>query len=295
MAFVLNLSIIITQISFFMQHQELTWNSFDGLLIFAQYWKPDNGEVKAVICLVHGHGEHSGRYGHVAKMFTDNGYAMIAFDLRGHGLSKGQRGHTPAYEALLNDVELLLAKTDTLFPGTKKILYGHSMGGNIVTNFLLRRHADVIAGIVTGPFFRLAFQPPAFQLWLGRNMNKIWGAFPDHSKLNADHISHDKEVVRKYKEDKLVHDNISARLGMTLIENGEWAIAHANELKLPLLVMHGTGDQLTSASASEEFARNAGKMVKYVPFQGMYHEIHNEPDKQEVFKIMLDWCNTQIQ
>jgi alpha-beta hydrolase superfamily lysophospholipase len=278
-----------------MKHEELTWNTFDGLLTYAQYWKQDSGDCKAVICLVHGHGEHSSRYGHVAKMFTDHGYAVIAFDLRGHGLTKGQRGHTPTYDALLNDVELLLAKADSLFPGKKKIIYGHSMGGNIVTNYLLRRHPDVVAGIATGPFFRLAFQPPAFQLWLGKNMNKIWGAFPDHSKLNPDHISKDKEVVRKYKEDPLVHDNISARLGMSLIESGEWAIAHAHELKVPLLVMHGTDDQLTSAAGSEAFARNAGKMVKYLPFQGMYHEIHNEPDKASVFKAMIEWCDQHIQ
>jgi acylglycerol lipase len=290
----LNLSLIIELTSNEMKHIEHTWHSFDGLLLYAQSWQPDSEDIKAVICLVHGHGEHSSRYTHVARMFCDNGYAVLAADLRGHGRSKGQRGHTPNYDALMNDVELLLQKADALFPGKKKIIYGHSMGGNIVTNFLLRRHADIITGIVTGPFFRLAFQPPAFQLWLGKNMNKIWGAFPDRTKLNAEHISRDKEVVMKYKEDPMVHDKISARMGMALIETGEWAIEHAAELPIELLILHGTGDQLTSHLGAEAFAKNAGGKVKYVSLEGLYHEVHNEPEKQQVFQTIIEWCNAHI-
>ena len=105
-----------------MIHKELTWNTDDGIQLFGQYWKPDDEKIKAVICLVHGFGEHSSRYVHVADFFTKNNYALLAFDLRGHGKSKGPRGHASSYDALLNDVDVLLAKADTLFPNCKKIL-----------------------------------------------------------------------------------------------------------------------------------------------------------------------------
>ena len=126
-----------------MKHEIIHWKSKDDLDIFGQYWK-SGGMEKAVIALVHGFGEHSDRYHHVAEAFNNSGYSVIAFDHRGHGQSKGQRGHTPQYESLMQDMDVFLEKTRDIFPDTPVILYGHSMGGNIVTNYVIRRSPEVL-------------------------------------------------------------------------------------------------------------------------------------------------------
>ena len=276
-----------------MKHEILKWKSNDGLDIFGQYWKTDI-EEKAVIALVHGFGEHSGRYEHVAKMFGKNGYSVFALDHRGHGQSGGQRGHTPTYEHLMDDLNNFILKAHDLFPQQKIILYGHSMGGGIVTNYLIRNKPEVIGAIVTGPFYRTAEPPPAFQLFLGKIMQNVWGAFPDKAKVPPEYISRDSEVVNKYKNDPLVHNKMSAKLGMSLLSTGEYAIEHAKEVEVPLLVLHGEQDKLTDYKASVDFKANANENVTLETFPNLYHEIHNEPEKQMIFDKIIAFCENLL-
>ena len=275
-----------------MIHKELTWNTDDGIQLFGQYWKPDDEKIKAVICLVHGFGEHSSRYVHVADFFTKNNYALLAFDLRGHGKSKGPRGHASSYDALLNDVDVLLAKADTLFPNCKKILYGHSMGGGIVANFILRRKSTIEGAILSSPFFKTAFEPPKIKIMAGKFFENLLPTLSLPSGLDVSAISRDQKVVDKYSKDPLVHGKISAKMGMILIDNGQWALDNASKLSTPVLMFHGTADQLTSFAASESFAQNAGDKIKFVPYEGLFNETHNEPDKATVLAEMLQFCNS---
>lgn len=274
-----------------MKHHELTWNTFDGIKIFGQYWTPDAQDAKAVVCLVHGMGEHSSRYEHVAQYLTDNGFVLLTMDLRGHGHSKGNRGHTPSYEALLNDVEKLLDEADELFPGKKKFLYGHSMGGGLVGNFILKRKRTIAGAILSSPYFKLSFEPPKVKIMAGKLFENLLPSLSLPTGLDANHISHDVEVVNKYKNDPLVHDKISAKMGMAVIDNGQWAIDHAASLSVPTLIYHGSGDQLTSHDGSKEFAQNAGKNARFVSLKDLYHETHNEVEKEQVFKMIVDFCN----
>jgi alpha-beta hydrolase superfamily lysophospholipase len=148
--------------------------------------------------------------------------------------------------------------------------------------------------IATGPLLRLAFQPPAAQVTLARMMNGIFPGFTQKSGLELTALSRDQAVVDAYIRDSLVHDKISARLFVELFDSGEWALNHAAEFTLPLLLMHGSADRLTSASASREFARNGGSNISLRIWDGWYHEIHNEADQVEVFKVMLDWLNERL-
>jgi alpha-beta hydrolase superfamily lysophospholipase len=239
--------------------------------------------------LVHGHGEHVARYDHVADALTEKGYAMLGFDLRGHGKSGGPRGHTPSYNALMDDIASFSQQTEQRYPGLPRFLYGHSLGGNLVLNYALRRKPDLRGVIATGPWLKLAFDPPASQVTLARLTNGIAPGFTQHSKLNTQGLSHDQVVVAAYDNDPLVHDKISARLFMAIYESGLWALEHAAEFPLPLLLMHGAADPITSAKASQEFAQRAGNKVTLKIWDGMYHEIHNEVGKAEVFKTMLTW------
>ncbi len=271
-----------------MEISEWKWKSSDGLEMYARGWAPQ-GKPKAVIMLVHGHGEHVARYDHVAAVLTENGYALLGYDLRGHGKSGGPRGHTPSYEALMDDIAAFSLQTEQRYPGLPCFLYGHSLGGNLVLNYALRRKPDLRGVIATGPWLKLAFDPPASQVTLGRLMNGIAPGFTQHSKLNTKGLSHDQAVVDAYEKDPLVHDKISARLFVAIYESGLWALEHAAGFPLPLLLMHGAADPLTSAKASQEFAEKAGSKVTLKVWNGLYHEIHNEPEKAEVFRVMLDW------
>ena len=267
-----------------------SWQSGDGIQIHFQGWEPDK-KPKAVLALVHGHGEHSGRYAHVGAAFTKAGYALVALDLRGHGKSGGPRGHTPSYQALMDDVSALLMQISARYPKLPVFLYGHSMGGNLVLNFALRRKPKVAGVIATGPWLRLAFEPSTIQATLGRVMNQIAPGFTQSSHLETAALSHDAEIVKAYGMDPLVHDKISARLFIEVSDSGRWALEHAAEFPLPLLLMHGTADRLTSAEASGKFAERAGKKVTWRAWDGWYHEIHNEVEKAEVFKVMIKWMD----
>jgi len=270
---------------------ETQWKSRDGVQFYARGWEPQASTPKGVVCLVHGHGEHVGRYDHVGEALSAAGYALLGFDQRGHGRSAGQRGHIPSYEALLDDIALLLEQAMNRYPALPLFLYGHSMGGNEVINYALRRKPALSGVIATGPWLRLAFEPPALKVALGRMMNRIFPAFAQKSGLETAALSRRPDVVRAYESDPLVHDLISARLFVEMYTAGLWALEHAPDFPLPLLLMHGSADRLTSAEASREFAQRAGGQVTLRIWEGGYHEIHNEPERGEVFQTIIAWLD----
>ena len=276
-----------------MKHLELNRQNKDGLNFYVQGWEP-NHKPKAVVALIHGFGEHTGRYAHVGEAFNKAGYALIGYDLRGHGKSGGARGHTPSYDALMDDIADFLTWIETRYPDSPRFLYGHSMGGNLVLNFSLRRKPDVVGVIATDPWLKLAFDPPALQITLGKLMNNIAPGFTQKSTLETAALSHDPKIVDAYNNDPLVHSKISARLFVSIYESGLWALDHAGEFSLPLLLMHGTNDRIISFAASAKFAKRAGKSVTWKPWDGMYHEIHNEPGKAEVLNYMIQWMDDHL-
>jgi len=276
-----------------MKHTEFRFKTFDGLQLFAQSWQPET-KSRAVVCLVHGMGEHSGRYGHVADRLTKAGHIIFAFDLRGHGRSKGQLGHSPSYEALLNDIDFLLGEAEKHFPQLPRFLYGHSLGGNLVLNYVLRRQSHLKGVIATDPWLRLAFEPPRFKIILAQITNYIWPSFSQKNGLDTKVLSRDPEVVHAYENDPLVHDHISSRMFIGIYQSGYWALEHASEFSLPLLLMHGGDDKIISVKASHEFANTKTKNCTLKIWDGLYHEIHNEPEKEEVFKFLIDWLDKEV-
>ena len=271
---------------------EWKWRTRDGLESYARGWTVE--KPKAVICLLHGHGEHVNRYNHVGQAFNDAGFALQGFDLRGHGRSAGQRGHIPSYESLLNDISDFLADAQKRYPGLPLFIYGHSMGGNLVVNYVLRYPQGLQGAIVTGPWLRLAFEPPALQLTLGKMMNTLAPSFSQASGLDQAAISRDPEVVRAYAADPLVHNKISARLFTAIHQSGLWALEHAANLKIPMLLMHGGADRITSTGASQEFVAAAGSLITLRIWDGGYHEIHNDLEKVRVIRSMTDWLNEHL-
>lgn len=281
-----------------MQHIEFTRKSPDGLEFYFQGWQPEQAPC-GVVCLVHGLGEHTGRYAHVAAALNDVGYAVLGFDLRGHGKSGGLRGHTPTYDTLLDDIGRLLDEAAARYPGVPRFLYGHSLGGNLVINYALRclstlsgeERSRRVAGVIsTSPGLRVTNPLPPLQVALAQVMNKLQPGLQMANGLALDGLARDPEVIRAYTSDPLVHNKISVRLALGMLQAGEWAIAHASEFPLPLLLVHGTADKLTSAKASEEFAAKApAGLCTLKLWEGFYHETHNEPEKAEVLGFMIAW------
>ncbi len=265
----------------------------EGISAFTRIWEPKDSP-KAVICLVHGLGEHSGRYDHVGHFFAERGFAVMALDLPGHGKTAGKRGHVREYVLLIQLLSAFHQTAKERYKGIPILLYGHSMGGNIVTNFLLRKKPEVAAAVVTGPFYRLAFAPPKLKVKLASLMKGIYPAWSEKNTLNTAHLSRDKKVVDAYIADPLVHDRITAGLFFGVFEAGEWAIQNAAQLPVPMLVMHGAADQLTSPTGSADFSKNAGALASHREWPGLFHEIHNEPEKAQVLQEIHDWMLKHI-
>lgn len=276
-----------------MKTKEFSWKTIDDLEIYGKYWAPEN-DIKAVLCLVHGMGEHINRYNHFAEDIVKAGYAIIGFDQRGHGKSKGQRGHSPSYEHLLYSVDDLLNKAEEFFPETPRFLMGHSMGGNLVINYALDREPKIKGVIASSPLLRLAFDPPAWKTTLGNLVKNIFPSLPQFSNLDAKTISRIPEEVKKYEADKLVHDSITPGMYFGFMEKGEYAMQHAAEFPLPLLIYHGTGDQLTSHVASKEFAEKVGAKAQLQLFEGGYHETHHDHDRDKAISMICDWLQKQL-
>lgn len=246
--------------------------------------------LKAVIVLVHGIGEHIHRYDHWATKFNKEGIGFAGVDLPGHGQSDGRRGNIKSYALLREMIDILLKSCNKTFPGVPVYLYGHSLGGGIVLDYILHRNPRVKGAIVTGPMLRLAFEPSKFKLTLASVMKNLLPGLIQPTGLNANHISLDEAVVEKYKTDPLVHGKISVSLFHGSMTAGKYSLEHASELKVPTLILHGSDDKLTSPEASREFAAKTDKAELKI-WEGGYHELHNEPFKDEVFKYIIDWIN----
>ena len=270
---------------------EFKIESYDGLRLHGQGWEPD-AEAKAVVCLVHGLGEHGGRYAHVAKAFNHAGYALMTCDLRGHGKSEGQRGHARDYTALMDDIFQLLERVKEQYPDLPLFLYGHSLGGNLVIHYALRRLPSLAGVVASAPLFRTTIKPPAWKLAMLRAMCGVWPGMSVSSRLESTVLSHDPEVVQAYQEDPLIHDRISARLAVDMLRYGEWNLAHAADLPCPLLLMHGTADRITSPKASREFALRAGAACTLKIWDDLYHALHNEPEQNQMLDYVLEWLET---
>ena len=271
-----------------MEISEWTWKSFDGLDMYARGWAPQ-GKPKAAIILVHGLGEHVVRYDHVAAALTKKGYAMLGFDLRGHGKSGGPRGHSPSNEAFMQDIDSMLKQSEVRYPGICQFLYGHSLGGTLVLNYILCRQPVLAGAVVTAPALRSPVLEQKIKAMLAKVLGTLLPSITFPSGLDANMLSHNPEVVDRYKQDPLVHDRGTLGLGKGQLEMIPWIFEHARDLNIPLLLMHGTEDKISYIRGSREFAQKAGDKVTLKEWNGMYHEIHNEPEKQQVFAYMLDW------
>lgn len=273
-----------------MLHTEHSWQTRDGINIYAQEWHPEDSPRAAVV-LIHGLGDHSGRYQHVAQYFTRAGYALSTMDLRGHGRSGGVRGHFPSFDAVMADINQLLDETQKMFPNTPLFLYGHSLGGALVLYFGYTQKRDLRGIIATGPGLAAGSPVPAIKIFAGKILNSVAPTITMNNGLDFDSLSHDPEVKKVYLSDPLVHPLISARLGMQLLDTGAWIRSQSGKFPYPLLLMQGADDRIVNAVENQKYAQGLTGDVTFKWWPGLCHELHNEYEKESVLKFMVDWMD----
>ena len=274
-----------------MKHSEEMHKAADGAEVYRQQWLPDT-DPRGVVCLVHGLGEHSGRYGHLAQRFTDEGFAVFAMDLRGHGKSSGSRGDTRFPQAIA-DVGELLEQATTTFPGVPAFIYGHSLGGLITMTFTVQRRPDIAGQVASAPALDSELKEQKVKFAIANLLGGIAPAIVIPTGLDPEGVSRDPEVVAAYKADPLVHDKGSVGLAKQTFAAMD-VMMQEKSFPVPLLIIHGTADRLTVPPASKTFVDNVDGDVTLIEYEGLYHEPHNEPEQQQVFEDVLAWMEPHL-
>lgn len=275
-----------------MIHQEYQFTS-SGTNLYCQHWLPHN-KLKAKVVVIHGGGDHSGRFQHITDYFIPRGYGVFIFDLRGHGRSPGKRGHIESWSVFRKDVGNFIGFIQENHPAHPLILFGHSMGAAIVLDYCLHSTTSIDGVIATSPAIgKLGI--PAILFPLARFLNKFLPSLVLPNGLNISHLSRDKDFVRKTKKDPLYHTKSTPRLGMELMKTIESIQDHAPAFKLPLLVVHGTGDRIASIEGSRFFVQSVkSNKVTYQEFCDGYHELFNDLDKIRVLEVLVDWMDQLV-
>jgi acylglycerol lipase len=260
--------------------------------VFARDWAPA-GEPQAAVALVHGLGEHSGRYEAWAARFVDAGIAVWAIDLRGHGRSPGARGDI-RFAPALSDLDALVARCGAERAGLPVFLYGHSLGALLAVRWLLERPAAPVTGAVIsalGLHSALAEQPAKVRA--ARVLGKWLPHVRVKSGIDPATLSRDAAVVAAYKADKLVHNFASLGFGLDALEAVD-AVRAAAPPSVPLLLVHGGEDALAYASGAGELAERWPDVCTLQVYDGLFHEIQHEPEQDRVFADVLGWMEARL-
>ena len=267
----------------------------DGIRLSFRSWLP--ASERAVVLIVHGLCEHSGRYAHVAAHLAALHYACYALDCRGHGQSGGRRAHVHRFDDYIADVAAMRAHLHSVHPGVPLVLLGHSQGGLIVLLAALTAPAGVAAFIATAPFLGIhpASLPSAALAAAGRVLSRTIPTLRLASGLDTSMLSRDPDVVAAYVADPLVTSKVSARWFTEIGAAHARALALAPTLTVPTLVMQAGADRLVDPGATRRWVEAApAGLVEYVEWDGFYHEILNEPEKAQVLARIETWLAARL-
>jgi len=265
-----------------------TLTTQDGLTLRTATWRPD-GEPRRGMLIVHGLGEHLGRWEHVARFFADRGYEVAAFDLRGHGQSGGTRGHVDSFSDYLDDVETVvgsgLVRTDLPW-----VLYGHSLGGLICAFYLGEDRPHPDAAILSAP--AMAAEVPGALRAAAQILGRVTPKLALSNSISGDQLSRDEAVGEAYFADPLVNTKVTAKLGRVMFDAQARSAEATASIDTPTLVIHGSDDPLVPPSASAPLA--ALDSVERKVYPGLRHEMHNEPEQDQVLTELAAWLDSTL-
>ena len=277
-----------------MKHAEGTLKEPTGHNLFYQYWLPDRNP-KAVLMIVHGLAEHRGRYMNLVNYFVPRAYAVCGFDYRGHGKSEGLRGYVDRFSDYVSDVRAFFEKVHQDHTNLKIFLVGHSMGATIAVAYAVQYQRDLAGLIISG----VGLKPGASISPALKAIARLISRFSPKTGLtvlDASAISSDKAVVDAYVNDPLVYrGKISARLGAEMINTIDRLPSLMPQIKLPILIMHGTADRLCNPEGSQIVYNLVGSQDKTLKlYEGFYHEIFNEPEYKKVMADVETWLSAHL-
>lgn len=273
---------------------ERTFEGVGGIPIVYDVWTPDT-EVRGVVILAHGYGEHARRYDHVAQRFGEAGLATYALDHRGHGRAGGKRVRVRDMSEYVADYRTLVGIATTEHPGAKRIVLGHSMGGGIAFAYGVQHPESYDLMVLSGPAIAAHTRVSKAKALIGKAVGSILPDLPIES-IDANLVSRDPAVVADYKADPLVYrGKIPAGIGKALLLVGETMPRRAPGITAPLLVVHGEDDQLVSADGSRQLVRYVGSQdVELKVYPQLYHEVFNEPERDRVLDDVTSWITARL-
>jgi alpha-beta hydrolase superfamily lysophospholipase len=263
----------------------------DGIELYYSRYRPTG--PKASILIIHGIGEHSGRYAHVAEFLCGSGYAVYTFDLRGHGRSKGQRGHILDFDDYSRDVEVIkkvIAQDD------KVCLLGHSLGGLIAARHAIKYPSGITGIILSSPAIGLSMRIPFMIEALTAVFSAVCPALSlKDNAISSEYLTHDREIVKSYDSDPLVHRLRTVRFVSEFNRALKFVSDNSTSLKVPAFILQAGDDKIVSGKASRAFFERIGSKIKeYKSYPGYYHEILNETGRISVLEDIKDWLDTLV-
>lgn len=261
----------------------------DGARLFYRRWQADP-PARAACLLVHGLAEHSGRYAHLAQTLAGRRFSVWALDQRGHGRSEGRRGDCRGLDELVGDVHPLVEEAARQEPALPRLMIGHSLGGLIALAYAARHPRQIRAVAVSSPALRLAHPTDPVTVFVVTNVAKAFPSAPFRNGVNPRLLSHDPRVAAEYVRDPLVHRVLTARCAVALRDAMRDSIHLAGKLSIPCLILQAGADEICDPAAAAEFARACSNgLVTFRRYDGLYHEIFNEVERQRPIEDLCRW------
>jgi alpha-beta hydrolase superfamily lysophospholipase len=285
----------ISNLSHIMDHYTGQLTAADGANLFVQTW---DGETypQGILLLVHGLGEHSGRYQNYVDYFVPRGYTVVAYDTRGHGRSGGRRGYVDRFQQYVDDIAFMVSHIRSAHGNLKPFVLGHSLGSLMALSYGLQHPNEIMGIIVTGTAMRDALELPGWKRSLAGVLSYLTPAMQFKSGLPLAYLSHDPVVVAAYEHDPLIQFSGTPRLLTEVEATRTRLLVQAASWSIPLLMSHGGDDRICPLEGAQMFyAKIPTGRAEIRVYDGLYHEIHNEPDKVKVFGDIERWLDAQIQ
>lgn len=272
-----------------MKHTSATFSADDGLRLHLQAWLPD-AEPVTVLAVVHGYGDHGGRYGYLGEDMAARGHGVYVYDLRGHGQSAGRRGHIRRFADYLADTRVFLDAVAAAQPGAQVCLVGHSLGGLIAAAYAENQPPGLRGLVLSSPFLRLGTPPLAAKVHAAKVFSLVRPTFNIGNTLQAAELSHEQVVVDAYVTDPLVHHVATSRWAAEVLAAQDTVLEGASRISLPLLLLFSEADAVTDSQASRYLFATAGSVDKTEHcYAGYYHELFNETGRAAVFADLAAW------
>ncbi|MCA9520944.1 MAG: lysophospholipase [Myxococcales bacterium] len=276
-----------------MEQSTTILKTIDGLRIFCRELLVD--APRAELLIVHGFGEHSGRYGHVMSYFAERGYSASAIDVRGHGRSDGRRGHCDRFSAFYDDVDALVDHVRGRASGAPLVLVAHSHGGLVGLGYSVNRDHPFAALVVSAPLLRLKLPVPIWKTAAARFLSRVAPSLALGNEIRSEDLTHDPQMVAAHKADDLCLEVATSRWYTEMVAAQGALVDRVAELVTPLLLMQGSADKLVDPEATRHFFELVPAESKELQwYDGFYHEIFNETDRARVLADVERWLGTQL-